>query len=79
MCIAGFGRHYEKHYSCSLCLHLYPHVAELVVSWKKVIVVSMVSGRAWRQIHSVRIGRGFSVSWISSMENDTDEKVFHPR
>ena len=61
---AGFGRRYERYYSRSLLLHLYPHVAELDVSWKEVIVVTMVSGRALRQILSVRIGRGFSVSLI---------------
>lgn len=64
MCAVDFGHRYEKYYPCSLRLHLYPHVAELVVSWKEVIVVTMALGRSRRRICSVRIGWGFSVSLI---------------
>ena len=39
----------------------------------------MDTARAELLIQSVRIGWGFSVSWISSMESDTNEKVFPPR
>ena len=79
MCTAGFGRYYKEYHSRDLRLHLHPHVAELDVSWKEVIVVTMALGHVLHQTRSARIGKGFSASLISSMESDTNEKVFHPR